>query len=187
MEYLESSGTQVVDTGIAPSLDLGIWASAELLSPGGSNIILFGCTESETYANGYGIGFDFKGWFYQGELTNYTPIPQVGEKVEIEMNYLNDGRGKVSPLEVDKAIKKSATYTQLTIAIFNFRSDDIASISRFAPRSARVYGFRCTRGEELILDLIPVVKNGVGYFYDTLSERLFGNVGTGDFIVGPRK
>jgi len=39
----------------------------------------------------------------------------------------------------------------------------------------------------LVRDFIPVRKDGVGYMYDRVSGQLFGNVGTGDFVVGPDK
>lgn len=37
------------------------------------------------------------------------------------------------------------------------------------------------------LDLIPVRKNGIGYMYDKVSGQLFGNAGTGNFILGADK
>lgn len=37
------------------------------------------------------------------------------------------------------------------------------------------------------LDLIPVRIGQVGYLYDKNSKRLFGNAGTGDFVLGPDK
>ena len=41
---------------------------------------------------------------------------------------------------------------------------------------------------ETVLDLIPVRKDGVGYMYDRVSGRLYGNAaGTGAFIIGPDK
>ena len=40
---------------------------------------------------------------------------------------------------------------------------------------------------ETVLDLIPVRKDGVGYMYDRVSGELFGNAGTGAFIIGPDK
>lgn len=40
---------------------------------------------------------------------------------------------------------------------------------------------------QLVLDLIPVRKDGVGYMYDKVSGQLFGNAGTGSFILGPDK
>ena len=35
-----------------------------------------------------------------------------------------------------------------------------------------------------VLDLIPVRKGNIGYMYDRVSGQLFGNQGTGAFIIG---
>jgi len=40
---------------------------------------------------------------------------------------------------------------------------------------------------QLILDLIPVRVGTTGYLYDKVSGQLFGNAGTGEFILGPDK
>ena len=37
----------------------------------------------------------------------------------------------------------------------------------------------------LVRDFIPVRVGQVGYMYDRVSGQLFGNAGTGAFIVGP--
>lgn len=39
----------------------------------------------------------------------------------------------------------------------------------------------------LVRDFIPVRVGSVGYMYDKVSKQLFGNEGTGDFILGPDK
>jgi hypothetical protein len=36
-----------------------------------------------------------------------------------------------------------------------------------------------------LMQMVPVVVEGIGYMYDTVSGRLFGNVGTGSFVLGP--
>jgi hypothetical protein len=36
----------------------------------------------------------------------------------------------------------------------------------------------------LIRDIIPVRVGNVGYMYDNVSGQLFGNAGTGNFILG---
>lgn len=40
-------------------------------------------------------------------------------------------------------------------------------------------------GNNALLDLIPVRVGNVGYMYDNVSGRLFGNAGSGSFILGP--
>ena len=42
-------------------------------------------------------------------------------------------------------------------------------------------------GDNPVRDFIPVRKDGVGYMYDKISGQLFGNAGTGAFMIGPDK
>lgn len=49
----------------------------------------------------------------------------------------------------------------------------------------RIGSFCVTRSGVKILDLIPVRKKTVGYMYDRVSGKLFGNAGSGDFVLGP--
>ena len=58
--------------------------------------------------------------------------------------------------------------------------DDIYSDAEFYIHKAQIYN-----DEQLVFDSIPVRKNGKGYFYDKISGKLFGNAGTGEFILGP--
>ena len=49
------------------------------------------------------------------------------------------------------------------------------------------YYVKIFNNNRLILDLIPVKKDGIGYMYDKISNQLFSNQGTGNFILGPDK
>ena len=44
--------------------------------------------------------------------------------------------------------------------------------------------FRIYKGNTLIRDYMPVVKNGVGYIYENISGRLYANIGTGTVLYG---
>lgn len=54
-------------------------------------------------------------------------------------------------------------------------------------RNAKIYLFQMmdSTGEELIYDLIPVRIGDDGFMYDRISGELFGNEGTGAFVLGP--
>ena len=43
------------------------------------------------------------------------------------------------------------------------------------------------KGRDGLLDIIPVRVGDIGYLYDRASGQLFGNSGTGAFIIGPDK
>lgn len=48
----------------------------------------------------------------------------------------------------------------------------------------KYYSFKITVGDNVVYDLIPVRKDGVGYLYDKIGGELYGNAGTGSFTYG---
>ena len=68
----------------------------------------------------------------------------------------------------------------LHILLFGFNNNGVAD-----GKPTRLYAFQVTQGSALIMDMIPVRVGSVGYMYDRVSGRLFGNDGTGAFVVGP--
>ena len=53
--------------------------------------------------------------------------------------------------------------------------------------SGKLYYCKIWKGGSLVRDYIPVRVGQVGYMYDKVSGQLFGNSGTGDFVLGPDK
>lgn len=51
----------------------------------------------------------------------------------------------------------------------------------------RIKSFYIKKENDTLYDLIPIRIGQVGYMYDKVSGQLFGNAGTGDFILGPDK
>lgn len=51
--------------------------------------------------------------------------------------------------------------------------------------SGNLYACKIWKNDAVARDFIPVRKDGIGYMYDKVSRRLFGNSGTGAFVVGP--
>ena len=50
---------------------------------------------------------------------------------------------------------------------------------------ANLYWEKIRLNDILVFDGIPVRVGTVGYIYDRVSGQLFGNLGTGDFVLGP--
>ena len=77
----------------------------------------------------------------------------------------------------------------------SFRSKDgiKSPIQLFSHRgyynvTGRIYSCKIWDNNVMIYDLIPVRKDGVGYMYDKLSNKLFGNSASGaPLILGPDK
>ena len=51
----------------------------------------------------------------------------------------------------------------------------------------KFYYFKIIDNNILLLDMIPVRVGEVGYMYDRITNKLFGNSGTGSFILGSDK
>lgn len=69
-------------------------------------------------------------------------------------------------------------FTQNTVWLFGVNSS-------LAKTNARIKSFIWKRNNVEILNFIPVRIGNVGYMYDKVSGQLFGNSGTGNFILGP--
>ncbi|MCQ2580756.1 MAG: hypothetical protein MJ164_01105 [Alphaproteobacteria bacterium] len=59
--------------------------------------------------------------------------------------------------------------------------------SSYSPRKMKVFSFKIYLDDQLVLSLVPVKRNGDGEIgmYDTVSGTFFTNQGTGEFIAGP--
>ena len=97
-------------------------------------------------------------------------------------------------LYVNQSLKKSFTaavgnddissYSWLFGDVYDFKYASGATSSNFN-RSGKLYSLKIYVSGVLVRDYIPVRVGTVGYLYDRVSGALFGNAGTGDFVLGP--
>lgn len=97
--------------------------------------------------------------------------------------------------------QSGATINGTTISkIFNLRGvDNLASVpllffalhdfynNSLIYSNSKFKSFYLKNNGTLVVDMIPVRVGQVGYMYDRVSGQLFGNAGTGSFILGPDK
>lgn len=178
VEYLESTGTQYIDTGVyhreGQSYVINIIAT-----PTSSEVDFI----ATNIGNG-GMVVGFYNYFVFGynrpNLRINTGIFEVKEtEFHIEYEFKDGNR-------------------TLTV---NGTSYSEAGTTYSANRTIRLYGgyqgtygsLKCKRAvfrdanDNFLIDMIPVRVGTTGYMYDKISGQLFGNSGTGDFILGPDK
>lgn len=101
----------------------------------------------------------------------------VGEKHDIDLSFgqciINGTTWSVNTNLVGENMTK--------LTIFSSNSDKVASRKVYM----RLHTFQLYKGDELILDFIPVRKNQKGYLYNRVDGKLYGNAGDGKFILGP--
>lgn len=178
IEYLESNGNQWIDTGVAPSRDLSFHCIFSTPTGGG---IGYG---APGYGNVFGTRNSSSNNEYQLTLY-YSGTVSIGKRNSSLGFYQNtkndisfDGRNTVSVNGVDKSITTSEfTLNVGTIVLFAIR--DAGKVTQ--RQAGKIYS--CSFGS--VRDFIPVRIGQVGYMYDKVSGQLFGNAGTGAFILGP--
>lgn len=82
--------------------------------------------------------------------------------------------------EIKGQFERTEDVQNLPIYIFKANTASSYRISKL-----KLYHFSLFDQRGVVLNLKPVRKDGVGYMYDTVSGQLFGNSGTGAFILGP--
>ena len=178
IEYLESSGTQYINI-------------PNVIPTNYDNTF-----ETKITFLGYSSTNSWIGWFsaYKDEQSNTYRIIRnstTNTSVLIYNGTKASGGGTQTAVSIGTTydIKIYPTYALFNNTRANLsttRGNQITAYLRlFAGGSIlRFYNFKYTKGNEVILDMIPVRVGQVGYMYDKVSGQLFGNSGTGNFILG---
>lgn len=191
VEYLQSTKTQWIDTGVQSSSDLKIVIDTMAIGDGssfnddpllggrtndGKNSILICFYDTNNHwtfvrwGSGIGSGANIMfGKFY----------PNIRRKIEIsQQGVYMDGNMHVSVQE------SSFQDNGYGLALFGFRNlttGEIISYGRHIIYSCQIY-----KDNLLIRDFIPVLdKDGIACLYDKVEDKCYYNQGTGDFIAGP--
>lgn len=188
VEYLESSGTQYIDTQLAFTDDF-TW-EVKFDGCGQDTSILGGRSSSARTCCLYRSNATYK---YNIPIANKnattTPflLGDLSSGVHIVKAHIAANKGDVWVDGTQKFSNQSFTGTYISgvsCALFasKFGNNDFREFS-----TVKIFHFKMWQGSALVRDYIPVRKNGVGYMYDKVSGELFGNAGSGDFTIGPDK
>ena len=179
IEYLESSGTQWIDTSILPSKDLRTKIvqafTGEFIQKNSTIFGSKGVGESR-----YWVNYDGHFEIGYGSFMPTEVIVHTNEVCTIDFNYIKDGSHYFSFNGIE--YKTTGTpNTQYNIVLFGRVVENQVPI--LFPQ--RIYKVQFIKNDLLIGDFIPVRLGQVGYMYNRVSKQLFGNSGTGEFILGP--
>lgn len=178
VEWLRGNGG-FIDTGIVPDDETGIKVAFERTSSDGWVCGVWDRNVSRAVT----IGANHSGVSAYWDNSSHSWSMLI-TKCMAELNFDNNRRFIVTPeggSSVEAALGIISTHFSHTLGLFGCHYEDGTHLSW----TDKVSAFQVTQGHELVLDLIPVRVGSVGYMYDRISGTLYGNVGTGDFIVGP--
>ena len=193
LAYLESTGTQCINTGVTLSSDNIVYKWAGLDNSTSNGTSLFGSESGGTYNDPlYGNKTGRKVYIGSGSTVNPTANSTVGYYVSSDdafhtwsfvirpdntLYLVKDGTA-LSTVSWGGSLNKS-----VTVALFCNHSS-----SNFTEKSSAAFKyFKIYDNNNLVFDGIPARRNsdGVLGMYDTVSKTFLTNVGSGTFTAGP--
>ena len=180
IEYLESTGGQYIDTGLVHQVQNYEYYIDFTPKQSENGTAVFGSSNNEywdgiSYANSLYIGnrgCGGSGFNREANIRQTTRMVVVDNHVTVYKNNV-----VTSDIDFTGSIISGR---HILLYAYTFDSDSPRSNS-----SQKVYSFSLIMNGIKVLDYIPVRVGQTGYMYDKVSGQLFGNDGTGDFILGP--
>lgn len=178
LEYIQSSGTQYIDTGFKPNQDSRVVTKFDMIQTDTAWRKLWG-SGSGSY------DLDFALWnagttklqsYYVTKTNNTVPITDMSLNVDANKNIWKYSGETIT-------FDKNNFTCAYSMYIFNVNKDDNP---KYLPGMMKLYLFKIYDNDVLVRDFIPC-KNPSGTIglYDSVNNQFYQNAGTGTFIAGP--
>lgn len=179
LEYIESSGTQYINTGFNPNQDTRVIMDAQLndytdVSPLSA---YFGAADGSTYFRlmDPSTGNNNLVVYYNTVYSNRWDVP-IGIRRIIDMN------GSVTTIDNVTKSYSEGTF-QLAVPLFLFASSTKTGSANYLSKG-KLYSCQIYDAGVLIRDFVPCLnESGVAGLWDKVNGVFYGNAGTGSFIT----
>ena len=181
LQYIDSSGTQYIDTGVKPNQDTQVTARLMLL--GSTIAYLFGAHggSGEGYNNRYGILYTSDHLFRSDYNTGNGPT--FSSDLKLNVAYTIDKDKNVCSMG-DFTVTSPEGVFQSPYNMFIGCVNEGGSPAYYA--SMRIYAFSVAENDELVREYFPCISpSGEIGLYDLQAGEFFNNVGSGKFVAGP--
>ena len=199
LEYIESTGTQYINTGINPADDIDVLIDVQVKSgitlTSGTDAFLFGAKDGQqNSAFGVAILYQNDPLSVYAEYGSVNGSGNMGYPITGSIMHLSfiDGavivneRGKSNNTHVVRLSKQSFA-TSWPMFLFGMNAHGIFTSS--APVRLYQCGIhRNNKTNDAIRLFIPVLdSDNIPCLYDIIEKKFYYNQGTGQFIAGPKK
>ena len=178
LEYLQSTGTQYIDTGFKPSNYTRVVADFMVDAWGSGTTFLFGAQTSNNQR--YCLGFSSSGTMRNDYGAQYTSI----DIISAGTRYTADKNKNVFTYS-----GSTQTWTQtaetfsntLTMRLF---ARDYSSSPGYL--KGKIYNLKIYNNTALVRNFVPAKRNSDGSLglFDTVFKEFYTNAGTGTFVAG---
>lgn len=172
--YLQSTGTQYIDSGVKGDSDVRVTTDFEITAFGSGTTFIFGAQGTDSVR--YTLGMTSAGAFRSDFGTAMTS----GSEASLNTRYSADKNGNVCTVGGQTLTSAAATFTGTTNIYLFGRSYSSVSCSQI-----KMYRCKMYKGGTLIRDFVPCKNpDGVAGLYDIVSGAFYTNQGSGTFTAG---
>lgn len=184
VEYIQSSGTQYIDSAVKGSSNLRVEMKAQMTANSIVTPFLFGARNSGTVASFCMFFYTSGGnaWFcdYQTSANRYKFDSSVVTKTGILEVDANKNVWTVNGITKNF----NAASFQSSHNLYLFAINNGGTVADWMP--GKIFYCRLYDSGILVRDFVPCYRKSdkVAGFYDLVSGAFFGNAGTGSFVAG---
>lgn len=172
--YLQSTGTQYIDSGVKGDSNVRVTADFEITAFGSGTTFIFGAQGTDSIR--YTLGMTSAGAF----RSDFGTAMASGSAASLNTRYSADKNENVCTVGGQTLTSAAATFTGTTNIYLFARSYSSISCSKI-----KMYRCKMYKAGALVRDLVPA-RNAAGTLglYDTVNGTFYTNAGTGTFTAG---
>lgn len=179
LEYIESTGSQYVDTGFAPGYMSGYRIDFQLTTASSSDLTLMGSLNPNICFLGGNGQFEYA--YKSGTGASGSFGANDTKRHVWSLNFRNDQKAILD--QTSKVLAAMSENNAKTAYIFASHYDNPVVYGQI---SARVFRVEMSNGADLVRDFIPCTNpSGEAGLWDNVNGVFYGNAGTGAFVAGP--
>ena len=183
LEYIESSGTQYIDTGISAPNGFKVVIDWEFKSINQYDNVIGADNGGPTF-NLLCVGSANNDYWQlgAGHTKDSSTKPVVNTRYNINLS--TEKNSAYIEVNNKSLLTFADSNTRTTNNLFIFADDEKGTANFFS--SAKMYSCKIINNDETVRNYIPAKRNsdGVVGLYDLISKTFFTNAGTGTFTAG---
>lgn len=196
VEYIESSGTQYIDTEIIPDQNTGI--DIDLTYVDGTDntwLCLYGCRSYKSGSTTTGDNSTYYCLYISDSNLKLSPNyagfdpGDAGSTVSLTRNQRYNLKNVQGQYYVDNTLQSSISTDNLLVqgyqSIYLFTNNNFGTL-QFRGQDFKLHNCKFYSGNTLIRDFVPVyrVRDNVIGLFDKVNKKFYTNKGTGAFTKG---
>lgn len=191
VEYLGYDGNQCIDTGITPNETIECEIVFAPTSANAASCGIFSARNTQNNSSPPHSAYALSIWNNGNRIAlNDKDYDSGWKSGYIAYDVIKTASIKSRALYVDDTLVVNSTSTDsisFDVTYGLLKSKFLNGFDNRRGSSGKIYSAKIWKDGTLVRSFIPVRVEQVGYMYDTISGQLFGNAGTGTFVLGNDK